>query len=65
MCLQIVECVEKAMRQFAILYRNAKNLLKSNIDVGARHNKVARVIFPSLRGNETQSTNKQDEWING
>ena len=29
------ECVEKAMRrQLAILYRNAGNLIKSNIDVG-------------------------------
>ena len=34
MCLQSVECVEKAMRQLPILCRNARNLLKSNIDVG-------------------------------
>ena len=34
MCLQSAECVEKAMRQLAILYRNARNLTKSNIDVG-------------------------------
>ena len=34
MCLQSVECVEKVMRQFAMLYRNARNLHKSNIDVG-------------------------------
>ena len=27
------KCVEKAMKQLAILYRNARNLLKSNIDV--------------------------------
>ena len=33
MCLQSVECAEKGRRQLAILYRNAKNLLKSNIDV--------------------------------
>ena len=38
------------MRQFAILYRNAKNLLKSNIDVGAGHNKVTRVIHWKLCG---------------
>ena len=34
MCLQSVECAEKVMRQLVILYRNARNLLKSNIDVG-------------------------------
>ena len=32
--MQSVECAEKAMRQLVILYRNARNLLKSNIDVG-------------------------------
>ena len=34
MCLQSVECTKKVMRQLAILHKNAKNLLKSNIDVG-------------------------------
>ena len=34
MCLQSVEYAEKVMRQLAILYRNAGNLLKSKIDVG-------------------------------
>ena len=34
MCLQSVEYAEKVMRQIAILYRNAGNLLKSKIDVG-------------------------------
>ena len=34
MCLQSVKCVEKAIRQLAILNRNARNLLKSNSDVG-------------------------------
>ena len=34
MCLQSVECAEKVMRQLVILYRNARKLLKSNIDVG-------------------------------
>ena len=33
-CLQSVEYAEKVMRQIAILYRNAGNLLKSKIDVG-------------------------------
>ena len=33
-CLQSVECAEKVMRQLVISYRNARNLLKSNIDVG-------------------------------
>ena len=32
MCLQSVECAEKVMRQLVIW--NARNLLKSNIDVG-------------------------------
>ena len=34
MCLQSVKCVEKAMRQLAILNRNARNLFKRNSDVG-------------------------------
>ena len=34
MCLQSVECAEKVMRQLAISYGNATNMLKSNIDVG-------------------------------
>ena len=34
MCLQSVEYAEKVMKQLAISYRNARNLLKSNIDVG-------------------------------
>ena len=34
MCLQSVKCVEKEMRQLAILNRNARNLLKRNSDVG-------------------------------
>ena len=34
MCLQSVECVKKGMGQLAVLYRNARNLFKSNIDVG-------------------------------
>ena len=33
---QSAECVEKAMRQLAILYRNARNLIKSNIEVGGK-----------------------------
>ena len=32
--MQSVEYAEKVMRQIAILYRNAGNLLKSKIDVG-------------------------------
>ena len=31
MCLQSVKCVEKEMRQLAILNRNAKNLLKRDV----------------------------------
>ena len=34
MWLQSAEYAEKVMRQIIILYRNARNLLKSNIDVG-------------------------------
>ena len=34
MCPKSVEYAEKVMRQIAILYRNAGNLLKSKIDVG-------------------------------
>ena len=34
MCLESVEYAEKVMRQIAILYRNAGNLLKSKIDFG-------------------------------
>ena len=48
MCLQSVECVKKGMGQLAVLYRNARNLFKSNIDVG--HDKVARVIHWKLCG---------------
>ena len=43
MCLQSVECVEKVMRQLAILYRNARNLR-------CRHFKVAQVIHWALYG---------------
>lgn len=43
-CLQSVECVEKAMRQLAILYRNAGNLLKSNLYRFWRHDKVGLMI---------------------
>ena len=34
MYLQSAKCVEKEMRQLAILNRNARNLLKRNSDVG-------------------------------
>ena len=34
MWLQSAEYAEKVMRQIIILYRNARNLFKSNIDVG-------------------------------
>ena len=34
MCLQSVECAEKLIRQLAILYRNSRNFLTSNIDIG-------------------------------
>ena len=34
MCLKSVEYAEKVMRQIAISYRNAGNLLKSKIDFG-------------------------------
>ena len=48
MCLQSVECAEKVMRQLAILYGNARNLLKSNLYWCWRHNKVAQVIHWGL-----------------
>ena len=44
MCLQRVECVEKVMRQLAILYQNAGNLLKSNLYRCWRHDKVGQMI---------------------
>ena len=34
MCLQSVGCAEKLIRQLAILYRNSRNFLTSNIDIG-------------------------------
>ena len=46
MCLQSAECVEKAMRQLAILCRNARNLLKSNIEVGGRQGGAGDSLGP-------------------
>ena len=34
MCLQSIGCAEKLIRQLAILYRNSRNFLTSNIDIG-------------------------------
>ena len=40
MYLQSVECAEKVIKKLPILYRNARNLLKST-----RHDKLAQVKF--------------------